>query len=311
MSQDLFTHVGRTPLVRLAYLARGLEAAVWVKLEYANLLGSVKDRPALAMIRHAVWSGALKPGGLVVEATSGNMGIGLAFVCARLGFRLLLTMPESMSEERRKLLRHLGAELELTPAAGGMAGAVARAEEIAAATPGAYQPRQFENPAAAEAHRLTTGPEIWADTAGQVDIFIAGVGTGGTITGVGRALKACKPAVRVLAVEPAESPVLSGGLPGPHAIQGIGAGFVPKIYDASVVDGVIRVGAHAALEYGRMLARREGMLAGISSGAAVCAALEQARLPENAGKTIVTVLPSTGERYLSTDLFTEQELGVR
>jgi cysteine synthase A len=305
MSRELFTHVGRTPLVRLASLAQGLEAAVWVKLEYTNLLGSVKDRPALAIIQHAVWSGALKPGGLVVEATSGNMGIGLAFVCARLGFRLLLTMPENMSQERRKLLRHLGAELALTPAAGGMAGAVERAEEIAIATPGAYLARQFDNPVAAEAHRLTTGPEIWADTAGQVDIFIAGVGTGGTITGVGRALKSCKPAVRVLAVEPAASPVLSGGRPGPHAIQGIGAGFVPKIYDASVVDGVIQVSDSAALEHGRMLARREGLLAGISSGAAVCAALEQARLPENAGKTIVTILPSTGERYLSTALFND------
>ena len=303
MSQELFTHVGRTPLVRLRSLARGLGAAVWVKLEYKNLLGSVKDRVALAMIQHAVWSGALKPGGLVVEPTSGNTGIGLAFVCARLGFRLLLTMPESMSQERRKLLRHLGAELELTPAAGGMSGAIEKAWEIAANTPGAYVPQQFENPVAAEAHRLTTGPEIWADTAGQVDMFIAGVGTGGTIMGVGRALKSYKPSVRVLAVEPAESPVLSGGRPGPHAIQGIGAGFVPKIYDASMVDGVMQVSSGAALEYGRLLARREGLLAGISSGAAVCAALEQARLPENAGKTIVTVLPSTGERYISTALF--------
>jgi cysteine synthase A len=303
MPQELFTHVGRTPLVRLASLSKGLKAAVWVKLEYKNLLGSVKDRVALAMIQHAVWNGALKPGGLVVEATSGNTGIGLAFVCARLGFRLLLTMPESMSQERRKLLRHLGAELELTPAARGMSGAIEKAKEIEAGTSGAYLPRQFENPVAAEAHRLTTGPEIWADTAGLVDIFIAGVGTGGTVTGVGRALKSCKASVRVLAVEPAESPVLSGGQPGLHAIQGIGAGFVPKIYDSSVVDGVIQVGSEAALEHGRMLARREGLLAGISSGAAVCAGLEQARLPENAGKTIVTILPSTGERYLSTALF--------
>ena len=303
MSQELFTHVGRTPLVRLASLAKGLKAAVWVKLEYKNLLGSVKDRTALAMIQHAVWSGVLKPGGLVVESTSGNTGIGLAFVCARLGFRLLLTMPESMSQERRKLLRHLGAELELTPAAGGMSGAIARAKEIAADVSGAYLPRQFENPVAAEVHRLTTGPEIWADTAGQVDMFVTGVGTGGTLTGVGRALKSYKDSVRVLAVEPAESPVLSGGQPGPHMIQGIGAGFVPKIYDASVVDGVIQVSSEAALEYARLLARREGLLAGISSGAAVYAALEQARLPENAGKTIVTVLPSTGERYLSTALF--------
>ena len=303
MSGELFTHVGRTPLVRLASLTKGLRAAVWVKLEYKNLLGSVKDRVALAVIQHAVWSGALQPGGLVVEATSGNMGIGLAFVCARLGFRLLLTMPESMSQERRKLLRHLGAELELTPAARGMSGALEKAEEIAAGTPGAYLPRQFDNPVAAEAHRLTTGPEIWADTVGQVDIFIAGVGTGGTITGVGRALKSCKPSVRVLAVEPAESPVLSGGRPGPHAIQGIGAGFVPNIYDAAVVDGVIRISSDAAVEYARLLACREGLLAGISSGAAVCAAFEQARLLENAGKTIVTILPSTGERYMSTALF--------
>jgi len=303
MPQELFTHVGRTPLIRLTSLTKGLRAAVLVKLEYTNLLGSVKDRAALALIQHAVWSGALQPGGLVVEATSGNMGIGLAFVCARLGFRLLLTMPESMSQERRKLLRHLGAELELTPAARGMAGALEKAEEIAAGIPGAYLPRQFENPVAAEAHRLTTGPEIWADTAGQVDIFIAGVGTGGTITGVGRALTSCKPSVRVLAVEPAESPVLSGGRPGPHAIQGIGAGFVPKIYGPAVVDGVIRVSSDAAVEYARLLARREGLLAGISSGAAVCAALEQARLPENAGKTIVTILPSTGERSMSTALF--------
>ena len=305
ISQECFTHVGRTPLVRLAALTKGFGAAVWVKLEYKNLLGSVKDRTALAMIQHAVWSGALKPGGLVVEPTSGNTGIGLAFVCARLGFRLLLTMPENMSQERRKLLRHLGAALELTPAARGMSGAIEKAREIAAGTPGAYVPQQFENPVAAEVHRLTTGPEIWADTAGQIDMFIAGVGTGGTITGVGRALKSYKPSVRVLAVEPAESPVLSGGCPGPHSIQGIGAGFVPKIYDPSVVDDVIQVASDAALEYGRLLARREGLLAGISSGAAVCAALEQARLPGNAGKTIVTVLPSTGERYLSTALFEE------
>ena len=303
MPQDLFTHVGRTPLVSLASLARGTQAAVRVKLEYKNLLGSVKDRVALALIHQAVWSGALQPDGLVVEATSGNMGIGLAFVCARMGLRLLLAMPENMSQERRKLLRHLGAELELTPAAHGMSGAIERVEEIAAVTPGAYLPRQFENPVAVEAHRLTTGPEIWADTAGQVDIFIAGVGTGGTITGVGRALKSCKPSVRVLAVEPAESPVLSGGRPGLHAIQGIGAGFIPKIYDAAVVDGVIQVASDTAVEYARLLARREGLLAGISSGAAVYAALEQARLPENAGKTIVTILPSTGERYLSTALF--------
>ena len=303
MSQELFTHVGRTPLVRLASLSEGLKAAVWVKLEYKNLLGSVKDRAALAMIQHAVWSGALKSGGVVVEATSGNMGIGLAFVCARLGFRLLLVMPESMSRERRKLLRHLGAELELTPADGGMSGAIEKAKEIAADIPGAYLPQQFENPVAVEAHRLTTGPEIWADTAGQVDIFIAGVGTGGTVTGVGRALKSYKASVRVLAVEPAESPVLSGGRPGTHIIQGIGAGFIPKIYDSAVVDGVIQVSSDAALEYARMLARREGLLAGISSGAAVCAAIEQARLPENADKIIVTILPSTGERYLSTTLF--------
>lgn len=305
MPHDLFACVGGTPLIRLEALAEGLKARIFVKLEYKNPLGSIKDRVALAMMRHALRQGKLGPGTLVVEPTSGNTGIGLAFVCARMGVRLLLTMPENMSLERRKLLRHLGAELELTPAALGMGGAVEKARETAAAVPGAFMPQQFENPAATEVHRLTTGPEIWADTAGEVDIFLAGVGTGGTVTGVGRALKGMDSSVRVLAVEPAESPVLSGGRPGAHGIQGIGAGFVPKLYDASVVDGVLQVSTEEAIAHARALARKEGLLAGISSGAAVCAALAQARLPENAGKTIVTVLPSGGERYVSTALFEE------
>ena len=303
ISSNITQVVGGTPLVRLNRLAEGSGAYVLAKLEYQNPLGSVKDRIAVAMIDAAESEGLIGPETLIVEPTSGNTGIGLAFVAAARGYRLCLTMPESMSVERRKLLKHLGAELVLTPGPQGMTGAIAKAEEIRSQIPGAYMPNQFANPANPEIHRQTTAREIWEDTEGQVDIFIAGVGTGGTITGVGEGLKQRKPAVKIIAVEPAASPVLSGGDPGPHKIQGIGAGFIPPVLNRNIIDEVVTVENDHAFETSRQLAAREGLLCGISSGAAVWAALEVARRPENRGKTIVTVLPSTGERYLSTDLF--------
>jgi cysteine synthase A len=295
--------VGDTPLVRLGRLSAGLPAQVVAKLESFNPLGSVKDRIAKSMIEAAERQGLIGPDSLIVEPTSGNTGVGLAFVCAARGYRLLLTMPDTMSVERRLLLQALGAELVLTPGSEGMSGAVRKAEEIAGTTPNAFMPQQFKNPANPEAHRRTTAQEIWRDTDGGVDIIVAGVGTGGTITGLAEALKEKKPSVRAVAVEPAASPVLSGGKPGRHKIQGIGAGFVPDVLNMAVVDEVVTVEEADAKETARRLAREEGILAGISSGAAAWAALQVAARPENGGKLVVVVLPDTGERYLSTDLF--------
>jgi len=295
--------VGATPLVRLQSITRGLGATVLAKLESMNPLGSVKDRIGPAMVLAAEAGGLVRPGTLIVEPTSGNTGIALAFVCAARGYRLILTMPDTMSLERRKLLKHLGAEVILTPGSQGMTGAVHRAREIAAAPPGAYMPDQFSNPANPEIHRRTTAEEIWRDTDGKVDILVAGVGTGGTITGVAEVIKARKPSFQAVAVEPAASPVLSGGPPGPHLIQGIGAGFIPQVLNRQIIDEVITVADEDALETAREVAKREGILCGISSGAAVFAALSLARRPDNRDKLIVAILPSTGERYLSTKLF--------
>jgi len=297
------TTIGRTPLVRLNRTGEGLQADIVAKLEFFNPLGSVKDRIAAAMIDDAEKNGLLGPDTLIVEPTSGNTGIGLAFICAARGYRLCLTMPETMSVERQKLLRHLGAELVLTPGPSGMGGAIEKAEAIVAEHPGAFMPNQFENPANPRIHRETTAEEIWTDTDGEVDILVAGVGTGGTLTGVGGFLKEKKPGFRCVAVEPAASPVLSGGEKGPHKIQGIGAGFVPRVLDRSLIDEVVTVSNEDAFETARKLAGREGILCGISSGAAVWAAMQVAMRPVNAGKRIVTILPSTGERYLSTELF--------
>jgi len=297
--------VGATPLVRLNSLTRGLGATVLVKLESMNPLGSVKDRIGPAMLLAAEARGLISPGALIVEPTSGNTGIALAFVCAARGYRLILTMPDTMSLERRKLLKHLGAEVILTPGSQGMTGAMQRASEIAAESPGAHMPDQFSNPANPEIHRRTTAEEIWRDTDGQVDILVAGVGTGGTITGVAEVIKARKPSFQAVAVEPAASPVLSGGPPGPHLIQGIGAGFIPQVLNREIIDEVITVADEDALKTAREMAQREGILCGISSGAAVCAALSLARHPDHRGKQIVAVLPSTGERYLSTKLFVD------
>jgi len=295
--------IGQTPLVRLNRMGEDLKAVIYAKLEYFNPLGSVKDRIAAAMMDAAERAGKIKPESLIVEPTSGNTGIGLAFVCAVRGYRLMLTMPDTMSMERRKLLAHLGAEVVLTPGAEGMKGAIARAEQIVEENSDAFMPDQFNNPANPMAHRLTTAEEIWRDTEGQVDIFVAGVGTGGTITGVAQALKPRRPGFQVVAVEPEESPILSGGEPGPHKIQGIGAGFVPGVLNISLIDRIIQVSSGEAMETARKLARQEGLLCGISSGAAVAAALKVADFPEAESKTIVVILPSTGERYLSTGLF--------
>lgn len=299
---DITEAFGKTPLVRLNTVTDGSTAIVLGKLEFYNPSSSVKDRLGIAIVDAAEASGELKPGGMIVEATSGNTGIALAMVGAARGYKVVLTMPESMSIERRALLKGFGAELILTPASEGMKGAIARSEAIAAER-GAVLARQFENEANPAIHRKTTAVEIWEDTDGGVDIFVAGVGTGGTISGVGQALKALKPEVRIVAVEPAESPVLSGGAPGPHKIQGIGAGFVPANVDKTVIDEIIGVTTADAVSTARRLATEEGILAGISSGATVCAALELAQRPENAGKTIVVILASYGERYLSTVLF--------
>ena len=300
--------VGKTPLLELVHTEQeqGLEVRLLAKLESFNPSGSVKDRIAKAMVEAAEAEGLLKPGAVIVEPTSGNTGIGLAAVAAARGYRVILTMPDTMSVELRNLLKAYGAELVLTEGAKGMKGAIARAEEIAAATPGSFLPRQFENPANPAAHRSATGPEIWNDTDGAVDLFVAGVGTGGTLTGVGEYLKGKKPSVKVVAVEPASSPVLSKGTAGPHKIQGIGAGFVPDTLNTGIYDEIITVENEDAFAAGRALARTEGVLAGISSGAALWAALQLARRSENRGKTIVVLLPDTGDRYLSTALFAEE-----
>jgi len=300
---DITETFGNTPLVRLNSLTDGLGATVLAKLEFFNPASSVKDRLGVAIVDAAESSGELAPGGTIVESTSGNTGIALAMVGAARGYHVVLTMPETMSKERRVLLRALGAELVLTPGSEGMKGAVERAEEIVADTPNAILARQFANPANPEIHRRTTAEEIWADTDGAVDVFVAGVGTGGTLTGVGQVLKERKPEVTVVAVEPADSPILNGGAPGPHKIQGIGANFVPEVLDAEVYDEVVDVALDDALVTARELAAREGILAGISSGANVWAALQLAGRPENAGKTIVVIVPDTGERYLSTVLW--------
>ncbi len=295
--------VGRTPLVRIGRLAKGTNADVLVKLERSNPAGSIKDRAALQMIRDAEEEGILRPGAVIIEPTSGNTGVGLAALGAVRGYRVILTMPETMSLERRMLLMAYGAEVVLTPGGAGMQGAIDKAKELASRYPGSFIPEQFENPSNPKAHYLTTGPEIWEDTEGRIDILVAGVGTGGTLTGVGRYLKERKPSVEIIAVEPDRSPLLSGGEAGPHGLQGIGANFIPKILDRSLYREVIRVKDEEAYHMGRRLAREEGILAGITSAAAVFAALKTANRPENKGKTIVAILPDTGERYLSTPLF--------
>lgn len=297
--------IGRTPLVRLNRLPAGLPAQVVAKVESFNPLHSVKDRIGVSMVNAAEAAGAIQPGATIIEPTSGNTGIALAFVAAARGYRLILTMPDTMSQERRSLLRALGAELVLTPGAEGMPGAIRKAEELQAQTPNSIIPQQFQNPANPQIHRETTAQEIWNDTDGQVDILVAGVGTGGTITGVAETIKARKPSFRAIAVEPADSPVLSGGKPGPHKIQGIGAGFVPDVLRTELIDEIVQVSNDEAMATARRLAREEGILAGISSGAAVAAALQVAARQENRGQLIVVILPDTGERYLSTPLFEE------
>ena len=302
---DIIATVGKTPLVRIHLSEVPESVELLGKLEFFNPVGSVKDRIGVAMITAAEREGRIGPETLIVEPTSGNTGIALAYVCAVKGYRLCLTMPETMSVERRKLLTHLGAQLVLTPGPEGMKGAIARAEALVGESGDAFMPNQFANPANPEVHRLTTAEEIWSDTQGRVNVFVAGVGTGGTITGVGAVLKARNPQCKIVAVEPAASPILSGGKPGPHKIQGIGANFVPEILDIRLIDEVLTVENEDALQMGRQLAKRQGVLCGISSGAAVWAAATIAQRSESAGKRIVTVLPSTGERYLSTDLFVE------
>ena len=309
IARQLTDLVGNTPLLEFSNFnaSKGLKAQVIGKLEYFNPAGSVKDRIALAMIEDAEAKGLLKPGATIIEPTSGNTGVRLAFVSASKGYKLILTMPDTMSAERRNLLKALGARLVLTPGAEGMKGAIAKAEELRDATPGSIILQQFENPANPAVHIRTTAEEIWRDTDGKVDLFVAGVGTGGTVSGVGAGLKAHNPNVQIVAVEPSDSPVLSGGKPGPHKIQGIGAGFIPKTYNGEVIDKILQVTNDDAIRTSRELAGKEGLLVGISSGAAVYAAVELAKLPENEGKTIVALLPDTGERYLSTVLYAFEE----
>jgi len=303
---DVTKTTGSTPLVRLNWISKGLHADILAKLEFKNPLGSVKDRIGLAMIEAAERQGLIGKNTLIIEPTSGNTGIALAFICAARKYRLILTMPETMSVERRKLLKHLGAELVLTPGKEGMKGAIKKAQEILSESNDAYMPNQFTNPANPEIHRKTTAEEIWRDTGGGVDILVAGVGTGGTITGISEVIKKRKPSFTAVAVEPSDSSVLSGGDPGLHKIQGIGAGFIPEVLNTRIIDEIVTVTNDQAFEVARDLARHEGILCGISSGAAVSAALEIAKRPENSGKQIVAILPSTGERYLSTDLFQDE-----
>ena len=300
--KDITAVIGHTPLVRINKLGPA-KATILAKLESHNPCGSVKDRIAKSMIEAAEEKGLIKPGTTIIEPTSGNTGIGLACICAAKGYRLILTMPESMSIERRKLLRFFGAEIVLTPAERGMAGAVEKAEQLIAKNPDAFMPQQFKNPANPQVHRETTAQEIWNDTDGRVDIFVAGVGTGGTLTGCGQVLKRRNKDLKVVAVEPKDSPVLSGGKPGPHKIQGIGAGFVPEVLNVAVIDEIVRVSNEDAMETARQLARKEGILAGISSGAAMWAAVHLSQRPESESKTIVVILPDTAERYISTELF--------
>jgi len=300
INTDIGHTIGGTPLVQLKNITTGIDTKILAKLEFFNPLGSVKDRIGRSMIEAAEVEGKLKPDGVIIEPTSGNTGIALAMIAASKGYRLILTMPETMTIERRKLLTRLGAELVLTPGSDGMKGAIKKAEELVATTPHAFMPDQFSNPANPAVHRETTALEVWKDTDGEVDLFVSGVGTGGTITGVAEVIKAKKPSFKVIAVEPSESPVLSGGQPGPHRIQGIGAGFVPAVLRLDLIDEIIQVNGDLAEEMAARLAKEEGILAGISSGAATWAALQVAKREENKGKTIVVVLPSTGERYIST-----------
>jgi len=302
---DITQTIGRTPLVRLRRVAERVGAEILAKLEYFNPLGSVKDRIGVNMVETAEREGRLKADSVIIEPTSGNTGIALAFVAAARGYRLILTMPETMTVERRKILKALGAEIVLTPGDQGMKGAVEKAEELADSTPGSFLPQQFRNAANPEIHRKTTAEEIWSDTDGRVDALVCGVGTGGTITGVGEVIKKRKPEFKVYAVEPAESAILSGGQPGPHKIQGIGAGFKPDVLNVELVDEVVKVSTEQAIDIARRLAREEGIFAGVSSGAAVHAALQVGRRPENEGKLIVTVLPSLGDRYLSHPVYSE------